>query len=139
MIAVKSILKILLSEMLLSDSMNYKTFLSGAPMANLEHLSHVLKFIHENIHSNITIKDLSILTGFNESYFSRYFKHHIGISPKQYILKTKINFAKHLLADKGLTVKETAALVGFSDQFIFSKKFKSICGVSPSSYKNMII
>lgn len=136
-IAVKSILKVLLCEMLLSSTRNSEQFLSAGTLPNLDNLSRILEFIHQNLHLNITNRELSSLVGYNESYFSRYFKKHMGISPKQYILKAKMDLAKSLLVDNGLSVKETAIKIGFSDQFSFSKQFKSLFGTTPSSYKKI--
>jgi AraC-like DNA-binding protein len=47
-----------------------------------------------------------------------------------------MNFAADLLLAEGLSVKETASRLNFSDQFHFSRVFKRITGHSPSSLKH---
>jgi AraC-like DNA-binding protein len=42
-------------------------------------------------------------------------------------------WAHRLLTDEGLSVKETAARVGFDDAFYFSRVFKKVMGIPPSA------
>ncbi len=134
---ITSILKVLLADMLMTNPDNPTAFLSNNDLSNFQSLSKVIKFINDNIEKSITCKTLAYIAGFNESYFSRYFKNHMGISPKQYILRAKMNYATHLLVDKHLSVKETAFRVGFSDPFTFSKQFKNFYSISPSNIKDV--
>ncbi|MBO7217085.1 MAG: helix-turn-helix transcriptional regulator, partial [Clostridia bacterium] len=69
----------------------------------------------------------------NRSYISSVFKEKYGISPKHYLLNHRMNMAATLLQQQN-RVNATAAAVGYSDTFIFSKAFKNYYGVSPSEY-----
>ena len=50
------------------------------------------------------------------------------------LLKTDKNIDKILL-EKGYSVCSTAFMVGYKDEFNFSKAFKSLFNTSPSNYK----
>lgn len=78
-----------------------------------------------------------IAASFNISYekFRKFFRKEVGVSPIQYRLKVKFQFAQRLLYE-GLSIKMVAAEVGYSDPFVFSRQFKKYMGVSPSSFKN---
>lgn len=135
--AVESVLKILLCDMIDSQAVKQSDFFLLHPGADLEQMSRILEYIHRNAHMKLSNRELAAQVGFNESYFSRYFKKHMGVSPKQYILKSRMEYAKNLLGENGLSVKETALTVGFTDQSAFSKTFKNMYGIAPSAFKDV--
>ena len=47
--------------------------------------------------------------------------------------------ACELLRNENLSVKEVAALLGYSDPYYFSRLFKSVIGVAPRSYRKSIV
>ena len=51
-----------------------------------------------------------------------------------YLVKTRIDESKFLLANSSLKIKEVANEVGYEDSLYFSKVFKKITGVSPKEY-----
>ena len=70
------------------------------------------------------------------SSLQRAFNAHLGISPKQYLLKLRMNRALELLAENELSVKEIAFACGFNDEKYFSRAFKSKYGYPPSHMQN---
>ena len=78
------------------------------------------------------LTELAEMCGYSESHFRRLFRDVVGVTPKQYIKKTKMEYALYLLRDEKLPVKEVAATLGYNDTFEFSKQFKTVYGVSPS-------
>lgn len=136
-IVTKSILKILFSHMVLMNSENQNLFASGETYSDLNLLSGVIKYINDHISEPISIKTLAALLHFNDTYFCRYFKERLGVSPKQYITKLKMEYACHLMLEQGLSVKETALMTGFADSFSFSKQFKKYYRIPPTVYKEL--
>ena len=61
---------------------------------------------------------------------------HEGISPKEYILRRKIDAAVDLLNNTALSVQEISQAVGISDIYSFSKLFKARMGVAPTKYRD---
>lgn len=59
---------------------------------------------------------------------------HIGTSPNEYLTKFRISQAVELIERSSLPVSAVAASVGYDDSLYFSRVFKKITGVSPSSY-----
>jgi AraC-like DNA-binding protein len=96
-----------------------------------------IDYIHQHFEEPIAIGQLAKCAGFNTSYFSRYFKEKMGISPLSYISNYKIKFAQYLILNTDKSFKEIAVTLGFPDQFTFSKKFKSICKMSPSEFRKI--
>lgn len=77
-----------------------------------------------------------VATKFNMSYekFRRLFKERTGQSPIQFQLTIKFRYAQRFLTE-GMSIKETALMVGYADPYIFSKQFKKYVGQSPRNYK----
>ena len=71
----------------------------------------------------------------SESQTIRLFKKIFGITPYTYVLNKKISFAKKLLIDTNLSVKEIATKLCFSDEYYFSNIFKEKVGCPPSQYR----
>jgi YesN/AraC family two-component response regulator len=63
------------------------------------------------------------------------FKEYLNISPKEYLIRLRIDVAKELLSNKALSIGDISRSVGYSDQFVFSKTFKKITGLSPEKFR----
>ena len=97
-------------------------------------LSEIKSFIDYNYMQDINVEKLTKLFSFERSYLYRIFKKRYGVGVKEYILEVRCERAKQFLRD-GHTVSETAYLVGYRDEFNFSRTFKTHTGRSPSEYK----
>ena len=73
------------------------------------------------------------------SSLQRMFLQHFGISPKQYVIKLRMNKAFRLLVENRLSVKEIALSCGFSDEKYFSRAFREKYGYPPSQLHNRIV
>ncbi|MFA5866209.1 MAG: AraC family transcriptional regulator [Phycisphaerae bacterium] len=70
---------------------------------------------------------------FSPVHFRRMFKHHTGISPKEFVTSLRISKAKELLS-QGRPIKEVAKRVGYEDIFYFMRVFKKATGISPGKF-----
>ena len=61
------------------------------------------------------------------------FPGEYGVSPHQYRQRYLMQRACTLLLNRRLSVKETAAMLGFCDEFHFSRLFKKVTGRPPSA------
>lgn len=101
------------------------------------YIKAAVKYIQSNIHTAISVAELTKFLGVSQPYLFRLFKTKFHISPKEYILRQKLNRAKLLLKETPLTITHVANSVGFQDVLSFSKFFKSKTGLSPQNYRNM--
>ena len=93
-------------------------------------------FLNTQITSRFHIELLCKHISRSESQTIRLFKKIFGITPYTYVLNKKIGFAKKLLIDTNLSLKEIATKLCFSDEYYFSNIFKEKVGCSPSQYRN---
>lgn len=93
----------------------------------------------EKIHSSFTDNNLSVaklaqMSGISEAYFRRLFIAKYGVSPKEYITRLRINYAKRLLRSGDFSVSEVATLSGYFEPCHFSREFSKRVGVSPNKF-----
>lgn len=82
----------------------------------------------------LTLSVIAQEIGFDSSYLRRVYKMTTGITIIQKLENIRIAKAKQLLRSGRYQNQEISCMVGFSDPFYFSKRFKQICGVTPSEY-----
>ena len=83
---------------------------------------------------DVSVSHLSALCGISEVYFRRLFLNCFGVSPKEYMIRKRIEYAKDLLRSGNFSVSEVAALCGYAEPCHFSREFSRRVGVSPSQY-----
>ncbi|MHC5853171.1 AraC family transcriptional regulator [Nostoc sp.] len=94
-------------------------------------LKQVTEYIHEHLHQDLKLADLSAIAQLSPYHFLRLFKQRMGITPHQYILQRRIEKAKHLLKHSNLSIAEIAMRTGFCDQSHLTRCFKHIVGITP--------
>ena len=79
----------------------------------------------------ITIKELSRKVGTNECYLKKGFKAMFGTTIFDFYQNKRMEHARYLLYDKGLSVTEVSDLLGYSSISHFSTAFKKHTGLKP--------
>lgn len=92
------------------------------------------KYILDHLNTSLKTKDIAAQVNLSESYFAVYFKNKTGINLRDYILKTRIDYAKQLLRQRTKNISEIADLTGYTDYRSFSRAFKNETGMSPTEY-----
>ncbi len=92
------------------------------------------EFIEKHLHEKITTERLAKQVGRSASFVAHHFQTEFGETPRQYILKRRMEEARMLL-ENGRSVQQTAERLGFYDAFHFSKAFKRFWEVPPSDFK----
>lgn len=69
-------------------------------------------------------------------HFLRLFSRVLGVSPHQYLVRTRLRLAARMLATPGASVTGTAYAVGFGDLSNFIRTFTRAAGVSPRAFRN---
>lgn len=89
------------------------------------------------LEKEIQVGDLASLCGISERYFGTLFFRYYQTSPKQYILRKKLDNAKMLLESTALPVAVVAEKSGFASVYHFSRIFKRCTGMTPTAYRNI--
>ena len=90
------------------------------------------EFIDACFTTPLSVENVAQAACLSEYHFFRLFKAVFGLSPHQYILQKRLNYAQNLLIQDQKAVSLAADASGFSDIFTFSKAFKKHFGYAPS-------
>ena len=85
----------------------------------------------QQIGEPITIKELSRKVAMNECYLKKGFKEMFGTTIFDFYQSQRMEHAKYLLYEKGLSVTEVSSLLGYSSISHFSTAFKKHTGLKP--------
>lgn len=89
--------------------------------------------LHANLEHVLKLDDICKELHLSKFQFIRLFKAHTGISPYQYFLNCKIEFAKQLI-EKNKDIYSAVAACGFVDLTHLNKHFKSVYGTTAFEY-----
>ena len=102
-------------------------------------IREILQFIEKNPGGRHTVKSLSERVKMSVNNFHRKFMEGADTSPKQYLLKIRMEYAKKLLLETNMTIDEIALASGFMDRYHFSKAFKSYFLYPPVMFRKDIM
>lgn len=97
-------------------------------------VSMALKYIEEHYKEELSLEEVSRHVSVSPQYLSKLFKEETDSNFVEYTTKLRIQKAKDLMNSTDKTIKEICYMVGYHDPNYFSRKFKSIVGISPTDY-----
>lgn len=96
----------------------------------------VSAYIDKYYANQLSINDIALMFNIDASYLSKCFKATTGKAPMTYLTEVRINCSKQLLSmDRQMKLRDIAEAVGYSNQYYFSRIFKSVTGQTPSQYR----
>ena len=96
-----------------------------------ERIYEAREILLQHIGDPITIKELSRKVAMNECYLKKGFKEIFGTTIFDFYQQQRMEHAKYLLYEKGLSVTDISALLGYSSISHFSAAFKKHTGLKP--------
>jgi AraC family transcriptional regulator len=99
--------------------------------ADREKIIKAREVLLQHIGEPLTIKELSRKVAINECYLKKGFKEIFGTTIFDFYQSQRMEHAKYLLYDKGLSVTEVSMLLGYSSISHFSTAFKKHTGIKP--------
>ncbi|MGY4282724.1 AraC-like DNA-binding protein [Bradyrhizobium sp. LM2.7] len=92
-------------------------------------------WIDENSHDEVDLEQAAQRAGLSPFHFLRLFSAVLGVTPHQYLVRSRLRHAARLLADDGIAVTDIAYDVGFGDLSNFVRTFHRAAGVSPTKFR----
>jgi AraC-like DNA-binding protein len=92
-------------------------------------------WIDAQSHRQIELQDAAAQAGVSPFHFLRLFSSVLGVTPHQYLVRSRLRHAARLLADDGRAVTDVAYDVGFADLSNFVRTFHRAAGVSPLKFR----
>jgi AraC-like DNA-binding protein len=99
-------------------------------------LRRVAEHVQANLAGELRLAELSAVVHMSPYHFARLFKKSAGVSPRQFVIRRRIEAATILLvlADRQAPIGDVARAVGFRSQSHFTATFRRITGVTPGNY-----
>ncbi|QOG04797.1 AraC family transcriptional regulator [Flavobacterium sp. MDT1-60] len=100
----------------------------------------ILSYIRSNIANPHLLKKKEMSSHFNVSihYIGEYFKNHLNITLRDYIVQTKLKVVTEKMTKSNLTFSEIGNDLGFIDSSHFNKFMMKSTGISPSEFKKSL-
>jgi AraC-like DNA-binding protein len=92
-------------------------------------------WIDAQSHRQIELQDAAAQAGVSPFHFLRLFSSVLGVTPHQYLVRSRLRHAARLLADDERAVTDVAYDVGFADLSNFVRTFHRAAGVSPLKFR----
>ncbi len=105
---------------------------AAAPHAGLV---RVVAHIREHLADPLTVADLAAVGDMTSSQLERVCGRVLGLSPKQLVLRLRIERALAELRDPGRTIGDIAHACGYYDQSAFNRHFRRVVGMSPTAHR----
>jgi len=100
-------------------------------------INEIRAYINDHFTEELSLSRLSTKFHISISHFSVQFKKRFDISPNEYIIAKRIERAKLLLRiTPPISIKQVSSMIGYTDQYYFSRIFKSVTGMSPTDYQS---
>ena len=97
-------------------------------------LEKAIKYIDDNIESDISLEQIAEIATMNRTYFCTVIKKYNGLSPWDYITIKRVERAIEYLKTETSTKTEIAGKCGFSSMSNFYRAFKQVTGKTPNDY-----
>ena len=104
----------------------------GKPVA--DYIDKALNCMHSEYMTGIGVQEIADRLNLDRSYFSSLFKERMGIAPRDYLIRLRLEKAAELMVVHGERPSTAGASVGYVDLYHFSKVFKQHFGLSPRAY-----
>ena len=108
---------------------------SGAGSSGNPVVDRAIDYIQSHLTDKLSVEEIAANAGYSASYFSHLFAEETGLSPYQFVVKSRIEHAQQLLKTTRQTVQEIAFQCGFNSAANFCYTFRKLVGTSPHEYR----
>lgn len=92
-------------------------------------------WLDERAHESLALDQAAREAGLSPFHFLRLFARVLGVTPHQYLVRSRLRRAARLLADDTRSITDVAFDVGFQDLSNFVRSFHRAAGVSPLAFR----
>jgi AraC family transcriptional regulator, arabinose operon regulatory protein len=107
----------------------------GTDSEGARKIDQSIAYMMRHLDRPLQISELAQTAHISPSHFFALFKRWTGFSPIDYFIGLRMHHAGRLLTGTNMSVKETAAALGYDDPFYFSRVFKLVHGMAPRDFR----
>lgn len=98
-------------------------------------MTRAVRYIERSFTSALTLEDLAREAGLSPFHFLRSFEQLTGLTPHQYLIRTRLREAARRIRRERTSILDIALDCGFGDVSNFNRNFRREFGASPRSYR----
>ena len=98
-------------------------------------VTDALRRIETKAHEQLALTELAREAAMSPYHFLRTFRQLVGMTPHQFVLRTRLHRAAVRLRRSDEAISAIAFDVGFNDLSSFNRRFRRLMGSSPSAYR----
>jgi AraC-like DNA-binding protein len=98
-------------------------------------LISAVRLIESDIAKARTVQHLASSCNISQSHLNALFRHHFGCGPLKYLQNLRMSYARKLLAEPYLSIKEIGLMCGYEEVNYFCRIFKKHNRISPGSLR----
>jgi transcriptional regulator GlxA family with amidase domain len=115
-----------------SDAPEWDVGSGGLPPWKIRRLQ---AFVKDHLSQPIHVADLGDVAGLSVAHFSRAFRQSFRETPHTYVVRRRLERARHLMLTTDIALSELAIACGFSDQAHFCRLFRRDTGRTPAAWR----
>lgn len=97
------------------------------------------EILDHNLAASVSLSELSKLVCLNEYKLKKGFKEMFGQSVHAYVIDQRLEKARLLFEEQGLSVSDAAFQVGYGNLSFFTLSFRKKFGVNPGDYLRHVV
>jgi AraC-like DNA-binding protein len=109
---------------------------SASAIVDFRRSEGVRDYILENLHRNLTLRQISEQARTSASTIQRSFKKHFGMTISEFTQFNRLEVARKALTTQGVRVSQAAQLAGYGNASSFTTAFRKQYGVSPKQVRS---
>ena len=94
-----------------------------------------IAYLNEHVSENVSVERLAAISHYSVAQFRKLFEQLTQMTPSEYVIRTRVNKARTLLATTDRRISDIAAETGFCDHSHFIKTFVRLVGKTPNRYR----
>lgn len=99
-------------------------------------LARAIDAVRSRYGEPVQLQSLARRVGLSVSRFERLVRQIFHLTPRQLLIKTRIEAASRLLANERLTIAEVAQACGYSNHSAFTRQFRATVGLTPGAFRS---
>jgi AraC-like DNA-binding protein len=103
------------------------------------YVKYAVDYMISHRREKIKIDEIARTIGISRGYLAGSFKKEMGVSPQEYLINFRMDYAASLLKKTSNPICDISAEVGYNDAMAFSKAFKQKFGMSPTAYRDSTV
>ncbi|MGH9883251.1 MAG: helix-turn-helix domain-containing protein [Pyrinomonadaceae bacterium] len=101
-------------------------------------LKKVLSFIEDQLAEDLSLEQIATVAGVSASHLNTLFRMSMGVPVHQYLIQRRVERAKALLMQDGLSMAEIAQAAGFAHQSHMARHMRRVLGMPPRAMKRLL-